>query len=68
MSIVGIDDFPWSELMRPQPTVVSQPAERIGAEAVRLVLERVEHPGVPPCNVTLPGALIVRASCAPPPR
>lgn len=68
VSILGIDDFPWSELMRPQPTVVSQPAERIGAEAVRLVLERMEHPGAPPRNVALPGALIVRASCAPPPR
>jgi len=66
LSIAGIDDFPWPELMQPQPTVVAQPAERIGAEAVRLVLERIAQRDAPPRALVLPGALIVRESSAPP--
>jgi LacI family transcriptional regulator len=66
LSVTGIDDFPWPELMQPQPTVVAQPAERIGAEAVRLVLERLAAHDAPPRALVLPGELVVRASSAPP--
>jgi LacI family transcriptional regulator len=51
--------------MQPQPTVVAQPAERIGAEAVRLVLERIAQRDAPPRALVLPGTLIVRESSAP---
>lgn len=66
ISIAAIDDFPWASLFRPRLTVIAQPAEEIGATAVRLLLERLAQPDLPPRTVVLPGRLIVRSSCTPP--
>ena len=42
VSVVGFDDTPWSSLTDPPLTVVSEDSYRMGEEAVRLLLDRIE--------------------------
>lgn len=64
LAIVGFDDFPWAEAFRPRLTVVAQPAERMGREAVALLFDRLtkKRTGAPVRRV-MAGELIVRDSC-----
>ena len=64
VAIVGFDDFPWAEAFRPRLTVVAQPAERMGREAVALLFDRLtkKRTGAPVRRV-MTGELIVRDSC-----
>jgi len=41
VSIVGFDDFPWTQHLTPPLTVLSQPAHDIGREALRLLLMKL---------------------------
>lgn len=66
ISVIGIDDFPWANAFRPRLTVVRQPVEEIGREAVRLLLERTRSDTPhPPVRQVLKPTLVVRDSCAP---
>jgi LacI family transcriptional regulator len=47
ISIVGVDDVPWSGLVRPKLTIVTQPIEKMGSIAIEWLLERIEAPGTP---------------------
>ncbi|MBI1775172.1 MAG: LacI family DNA-binding transcriptional regulator [Proteobacteria bacterium] len=42
VSLVGMDDVPWSGLVRPRITIVAQPIEEIGRVAIEWLLERIE--------------------------
>jgi LacI family transcriptional regulator len=44
-------------------TTASQPAEQMGREATRLLLERFAEPERPPQDIVLPIELVVRSSC-----
>ncbi len=41
VSLVAIDDFPWADVFEPKLTAVAQPVEAFGAEAARMLLERM---------------------------
>jgi LacI family transcriptional regulator len=43
ISVVGFDDFAWTENFHPRLTVVSQPARELGRRAMQLLLERVQN-------------------------
>lgn len=65
VSVVGFDNIPESALTTPPLTTVDQSIQALGEEAVRLVLDLIEHPDrveAEPAQVTLPTALVVRAS------
>ena len=65
LSVVGFDDFPVASLLTPPLTTLRQPLERIGDDAVRLLLRQIE--GRTTENRRLvPPELIVRGSTAPP--
>lgn len=66
MSVVGFDDIPSAAVSDPPLTTIRQPRFDLGARASELLIELIEgrtHRGQ---TVTLPHALVVRESTAPP--
>jgi LacI family transcriptional regulator len=66
MSVVGFNEMPFLDKMRPPLTTVAIPHYEIGSEAARLLLDTIEDPDRHPRSVLLAPSLIVRASTAPP--
>lgn len=67
LALAGFDNEPWTELVEPGLTVIEQPVSEIGAQAMRLLFERIERPDQPVRKVVLSGRLVARGSTAPPP-
>ncbi|PSM42201.1 LacI family transcriptional regulator [Streptomyces dioscori] len=63
LALCCFDDFSWADLFSPRLTAISQPSKEIGAQAVRLLLERLDSPGRPTRTVRLPSAFVHRTSC-----
>ena len=63
VALVTCDDHPWIEAFSPRLTTVNFPKYELGAEAVRLLLDRVASPDRPAERVQLRSALAVRESC-----
>jgi DNA-binding LacI/PurR family transcriptional regulator len=66
VSLLGFDDFYWAPLLRPQISMVRQPAREIGMAAARLLIEQIDGRIASGSVQTLSTQLIVRQSCAPP--
>lgn len=66
-SLVGFDDIPVANYLVPRLTTASKDAVRMGREAVRLALSRIEDPGRPCRVVAIPSQFIVRESTGPVP-
>jgi LacI family transcriptional regulator len=66
VSIVGFNDMPFLDKLRPPLTTIRIPHYEIGARAARLLLERLENPELPPERVLLRCELVVRGSTAAP--
>ena len=66
MSVVGFNDMPFLDKLRPPLTTIAIPHHQIGAEAARLLLDAIAEPTRPARSVLLPLTLIVRGSTAPP--
>lgn len=65
ISIVGFDDIPQAEFVRPALTTVRQPLEKMGRVATQMLLDRLENPNKVPERIELPTELIVRNSTMP---
>ncbi|MEU3795822.1 LacI family DNA-binding transcriptional regulator [Streptomyces fructofermentans] len=63
LALCCFDDFSWADLFSPRLTAIAQPAREIGAEAVRLLLDRLDSPGREARTVRLPSAFVHRTSC-----
>ncbi|MGW1163313.1 LacI family DNA-binding transcriptional regulator [Streptomyces sp. NPDC002513] len=63
LALACFDDFAWADLFSPRLTAVAQPSKEIGAEAVRLLLERLDAPDRPSRTVRLPCTFVHRTSC-----
>jgi DNA-binding LacI/PurR family transcriptional regulator len=61
--IVGIDDVNYAALLPVPLTTVHQPCRDIGEAALRVMLERLDHPRMPARDVLLECTLVVRESC-----
>ncbi|MGH3358922.1 MAG: LacI family DNA-binding transcriptional regulator [Nocardioidaceae bacterium] len=66
MSVVGFNDMPFLDKLRPPLTTVSVPHHQVGVEAARMLLASFNDLYVPPRAVLLPVSLAVRGSTAPP--
>jgi LacI family transcriptional regulator len=66
MSVVGFNDMPFLDKLRPPLTTIAIPHQQIGAEAARLLLDAIADPTRPSRSVLLPLSLVVRGSTAPP--
>lgn len=67
MALVGFDDFSLAPLLSPPLTAIRQPAQVLGRQAAKLLLERIENAadtlertGI---KIVLPVELIIRMSC-----
>ena len=66
VSVVGFNDMPFLDKLRPPLTTIAIPHQQIGAEAARLLLDAIADPTRPARSVLLPLSLVVRESTAPP--
>ena len=66
VSVVGFNDMPFIDQLRPPLTSVHIPHYQIGAAAAVLMLERIADPRVAVKSRLLPPELVVRGSTAPP--
>ncbi len=66
VSVVGFNDMPFLDKLRPPLTTIAIPHQQIGAEAARLLLDAIADPNRPARSVLLPLHLVVRGSTAPP--
>ncbi|WP_040381776.1 LacI family DNA-binding transcriptional regulator [Deinococcus aquatilis] len=69
LSLIGMDDTRWVQMMEPPLTVMAQPAYEMGYEAGRLLIRSIQdqdHEEAFPRVRRLPAQLIIRQSTAPP--
>ena len=66
VSVMGINDDPVAGVAAPPLATIRQPFAEVGAQAARLLLERIERPDLPPRERLLPGELVVRETTARP--
>jgi LacI family transcriptional regulator len=65
ISIVGFDDIHLAHYSNPPLTTVAQPKQEMGAQVIRLLVERMAQPDLPIRTVLLDAHLAVRRSTAP---
>ena len=53
LALCCFDDFAWADLFSPRLTAIAQPSREIGAQAVRVLLERLARPDRPARTVRL---------------
>ena len=62
IAVVGFDDFPWADVLRPRLTTIAQPLYELGRTAAEVLLEQLSGSGAQPRRVRLPGTLVIRDS------
>ena len=60
--LTGFADLSIASLMTPTLTTVRQNREQMAQTAFRRLVERMENPSLPPCDIFLPSPLVVRES------
>lgn len=63
IALCCFDDFPWADLFAPRLTAIAQPSKDLGAQAVRLLLDRLAAPDRPARTVRLTCTFVHRTSC-----
>jgi LacI family transcriptional regulator len=62
VSVIGFDNIPWSLMVRPKLTTISQPIADIGKVAVDILSQRIKSPDKIVCSIILDVNLVVRNS------
>ena len=62
VSILGFDDIPQAEMVRPALTTVRQPLEQMGRVATQMLIDKLKNPEKEIGRIELPTELIVRDS------
>ncbi|MGW0596483.1 LacI family DNA-binding transcriptional regulator [Streptomyces sp. NPDC002776] len=63
IALCCFDDFAWADLFSPRLTAIAQPSKELGAQAVRVLLDRLAEPDRPARTVRLDCAFVHRTSC-----
>ncbi|SDH04130.1 LacI family DNA-binding transcriptional regulator [Nonomuraea jiangxiensis] len=66
VSVIGFNDMPFLDKLRPPLTTVAVPHHELGAEAARMLLNCIDEPDRAARSVLLPASLVVRGSTAAP--
>ncbi len=67
VSVVGFDDVPMAQYLRPPLTTLRQPVAEVGARVVEMLLKLMRGEPLPERRVLLPPRLMVRESSGPHP-
>lgn len=67
LSVVGYDDIPLASYLTPRLTTSSKDMVRVGREAVKLLLARIQEPDQPQQKIEVHARFIVRDSTGPAP-
>jgi|GEM_PF-6034848 len=62
LSMIGYDDYPLNESIRPPLTTVANSRRNIGTVAFKKLLEVIEDPRLPPTTTLVPSNLVTRES------
>jgi LacI family transcriptional regulator len=62
VAMVGFDDFPLADMLRPGITVIAQDVERMGELAAQILFDRLDGDGSPTRTHTVPTRLVTRGS------
>jgi LacI family transcriptional regulator len=62
LAVVGYDDLELAHFTNPPLTTIAQPKKEVGAQAIRLLVDRISRKSRPPSRLVLPPELIVRRS------
>ncbi len=65
ISIIGCDDIELASFSVPRLTTIYQDKKKIGELAVKLILNRMQNPGLPREEIILPAHLVIRESAGP---
>lgn len=65
LSVIGIDDTEYCDILRPRLTSIRQPLEAMSMAAIRVLTDMLDHPNTVPTLQTMDVTLIKRDSCAP---
>lgn len=65
IAVAGFDDVQYASLLAPPLTTIRQPCREIGRTAVRLLLDRIANPALPPRQVLHSHELVIRQSTRP---
>jgi LacI family transcriptional regulator len=69
ISVACFDDFEWASVFHPRLTTVAQPTYEMGSKAAELLLTRLNESSIAePQTCVLTPTLVIRDSCAAPPR
>lgn len=63
VSVVGFDDVRYASLLTVPLTSIAQPCREIAQLAFRLMIERINEPGLPSRMISVAPRLVVRDSC-----
>lgn len=63
LALCCFDDFAWADLFSPRLTAIAQPSRELGAQAVRVLLDRLAAPDRPARTVRLACTFVHRTSC-----
>lgn len=63
LAVAGFDDIPTARYVQPALTTVNLSIYGQGQQAVRLLLEQIAQPDLPPRVIRIPTRLVVRRSC-----
>lgn len=66
ISLIGMDDSSWAEVMEPPLSMVEQPVQAIGVRAAEILFARIGGDTSPVIDVRLDTRLTLRGSLAPP--
>jgi DNA-binding LacI/PurR family transcriptional regulator len=63
VALIGFDDAPWAEALRPSLTTVRQPGYELGVSATETLIKRLSNKETNTMNIVLNPELVIRESC-----
>ncbi|MDO3676831.1 LacI family DNA-binding transcriptional regulator [Paenibacillus ehimensis] len=63
MAVVGVEEYEWMQILKPQISVIKQFPYQLGETAAKVILERIQNPGMERKDYRLPTEFVLKGSC-----